>query len=77
MKKTVRKRVNQKQKKIVGSKVSYVGKYEKCWARIVLFEWIILEDLWDKVKCKMIDKYIYVPNTPFEATFFKNQIKFI
>lgn len=43
--------------------------------RIVLYEGTVLEDLWDTVKCIMMDRYIYVSDSQFMITLPKNKIK--
>lgn len=45
--------------------------------RIVCYEWEILEDLWDYVKCSMVDRYIHTPNDKIEITLPKKKIKII
>lgn len=53
---------------------TYVWKREDLW-RIVLFEWKIVEDLWDEVKCEMIDKRIHVNDDKFFVNLPKKKIK--
>lgn len=56
-----------------GYKCTYVWKIE--WiSRIVLYEGIILDDLWDKVRCSMVDKYIHVSDDLFEITLPKKKV---
>ena len=42
--------------------------------RFVLYDWHIKEDLWNNVKCIMIDQYIYANKEPFEIILPKNKI---
>lgn len=54
----------------------YVWKIE--WLnRIVLYEWIIKEDLWDEVKCTMVDQHIKANHTPFDIILQKDKINLI
>ncbi len=60
-------------------------KWLQCWyvwkiwesEKIVLYEWTIKEDLWDKVKCIMVDQNINTSYTPFEIILDKNKINII
>lgn len=74
MKKTRNKKVNQNPQDYTKKKCSFVGRIE--WiSRIVFYEGRVLEDLWEKVKCEMMDRYIHNSNDLFEIILEKKQIK--
>lgn len=78
MKKTVNKKKNQKMLNWEKQKISFVWRdkaREKSKWRIVCYEWRVLEDLWDTVKCEMIDRYIHNDNIAFIKTFLKKEVK--
>lgn len=63
-----KKRINKRNiKDWTWVKCHYVWRVEWC-ARIVLYEGTVIEDLWDDVKCKMMDRYIHVSDDLFEVT---------
>jgi len=62
-------------KTIVWKSCFFVGKIKRCPWRIVLFIWIIVQDLWENVECEMIDKYIHAPKTLFKIILPKKSIK--
>ena len=54
-------------------KCHYIWKVE--WEiRIVFYEWTILEDLWEQVKCSMMDRYIHSSDDLFEIILPKNKV---
>lgn len=54
-------------------KCRYIWKIEEN-ERIVLYEWVIIKELWDNIECEMIDKYIYNDNIPFNIILAKKNI---
>lgn len=63
-----RKKLNKKNiNEWIWLKCRYIWKIE--WLpRIVLYEGVIIEDLWDQIKCEMVDRYIYSSDDLFEVT---------
>ena len=63
-----RKKLNKKNiNEWIWLKCRYIWKID--WiSRIVLYEGTILEDLWDQIKCEMVDRYIYSSDDLFEIT---------
>ena len=51
----------------------FVGKLKNI-TRCVLYEWKVIEDLWDKVRCEMVDQYVKADKTPFIIIFPKTKI---
>lgn len=73
-KKRTRKNLREKIiKTIVWKNCSFVWKNNG--SRIVYYSGIILEDLWNKVKCEMKDNYIHSSDELFEIILLKKDIK--
>ena len=64
----VKKKINKSNiKDWIWVKCYYIWKVKE-HARIGLYEGTVIEELWDDVKCKMMDRCIHVSNDLFEVT---------
>lgn len=52
----------------------YIWQINNEWP-IVLYDWVVIEDLWDKVVCSMMNRNTNKSDEFFNITFSKNLIK--
>lgn len=68
--------------KRITKKITENRKWFNCWyvwkiewkSEIVLYEWTVIEDLWEKIKCSMIDQHILADKNLFEIILPKSKV---